>query len=198
MHPPFELSERGRRVDGRPVRTFLHAHLWISARLERWNAELAGHLHLVVGLTGRETPRTGWHILDVTNHPFVLSSTRSTLPPDTDALLTQLMEHVEVPVLRMHSLGAVSMPGEPLDTFRSRVLGRLQQRLLKVREPLDTANGGLPGLASARALWNDDIEEVHLRPLARYVKLGQAGLLVMTPAVWQACAQGAVTVGPAS
>ncbi len=196
MHPPLEVSESGRRVTG-PVWTFLHAHLWISARLQSWHTDVDGHLHLVTRLDGVDTPDVRWEVLDLGAHPLILSGAGDGLPPDTTGLLERLMDELAIPLFRVRSLGIISTPGESIEALRSRVLGMLQPQVRELRKQSagDAASprrGSERALASVLAAINGDIEEICLRPLSRYVISGEAGLLVMTPATWRASTRGLV------
>lgn len=194
IHPTLQIGSLAQRPAGQST-PYLHMHLWISTRLEDWDAVCSAHLSYVISLAGARAGEP-WQPVQLNRLPLAVAESSAALPDDLIEMLDAGLAGLELSVYRYPALGMVSILGESRHDFRSRVLGLLQPEVMKSlggdnrtdrnegrrgsgeRDPR-TRREGLARLAQGLFRTTRTLEEVSLSPLASHVVRADAGILLL-------------------
>jgi len=189
IHPPLEIGRLG-RPPGPAALTFLHVHLWLRAVLDDWDERLEGHVHFIARLSAPAAAGP-WMNVRFDSHTFSPAPPETPVPPDLPGLLDAGCSSLGLDLYRVRELGVVSELGEPVDAFRSRVLGLMRPEIQKHLE--ERAPGGESAarrIAPAVAAVAHGIERRRLEPLDRFAARREGGILLLAPDVAAELARG--------
>jgi hypothetical protein len=133
FHPAYMVAgPRGTSGEPGEGRSFLHANLWISVKIEEWGLLRDGHIHMTCAI---DEARAGkrWQRVNLSRQPLEVCKAGPSLPGDAVNLLRSELGALEILLFRQRELSVASEIGETRAAFQRRLLGYLrpliQQRI---------------------------------------------------------------------